>query len=158
MSKSNIGRCSIDQNGVYHLGSRNQALDGKRHPETGIPFERKTLEIDGVKIEGVFPVFESVVQYQFPEIMRKADEHDQFMYLDDELRRGIQSDPALRAKFTPEEIKMIERGKRPDGYTWHHSEECGRMELVLTEIHAKTGHTGGDSIWCGREEPIEYEP
>lgn len=154
MSRSNIGKCMIDQNGVYHLGCRNQALDGKEHPETGIPFERKTVEIDGVKIEGVFPQFESVVQYQLPKIMWTADEHDQFLYLNDELRREVQSDPALRAKFTKAQLKMIEQAKKPPGCTWHHNEKCGIMELVLTKIHSKTGHTGGDSIWCGREEII----
>lgn len=152
MSKSNIDICSIDQNGVYHLDCRNRALEGGKHPETGVPFERKTVVIDGVKIEGVFPKFESKVQYQLPETMRKATPGDQFKYLNDQLRRDIQSDPELRTKFTPRQIEMIEQGKNPSGCTWHHSEECGMMELVDTGIHAKTGHTGGDSMWCGREE------
>jgi len=39
----------------------------------------------------------------------------------------------------------------PKGYTWHHHQDYGRMQLVKTSIHSKTGHTGGWSIW-GREE------
>jgi RHS repeat-associated protein len=31
----------------------------------------------------------------------------------------------------------------PDGFTWHHHEDGTTMQLVPTEIHAKTGHTGG---------------
>lgn len=34
----------------------------------------------------------------------------------------------------------------PKGYTWHHHQDKGRMQLVETEIHAKTGHTGGFSL------------
>lgn len=33
--------------------------------------------------------------------------------------------------------------KTPDGYTWHHVEDGSTMQLVLTEIHKATGHTGG---------------
>ncbi|MEM7174094.1 MAG: HNH endonuclease [Bacteroidota bacterium] len=35
----------------------------------------------------------------------------------------------------------------PPGYTWHHHQEYGVMELVETEIHQKTGHTGGWALW-----------
>ena len=34
----------------------------------------------------------------------------------------------------------------PKGYTWHHHQTKGRMQLVETEVHAKTGHTGGFSL------------
>ncbi len=34
----------------------------------------------------------------------------------------------------------------PKGYTWHHHQTRGRMQLVETEVHAKTGHTGGFSL------------
>ena len=35
----------------------------------------------------------------------------------------------------------------PKGYTWHHHETMGRMQLVHSRIHAQTGHTGGFSLW-----------
>jgi RHS repeat-associated protein len=35
--------------------------------------------------------------------------------------------------------------KTPKGYTWHHHESTGRMQLVNRKIHAKTGHAGGFS-------------
>jgi hypothetical protein len=35
----------------------------------------------------------------------------------------------------------------PDGYTWHHHQEHGRMQLVPSELHQATGHTGGFSLW-----------
>ena len=31
----------------------------------------------------------------------------------------------------------------PSGYTWHHHQDGKTMQLVPTDIHAKTGHTGG---------------
>ena len=37
----------------------------------------------------------------------------------------------------------------PPGYTWHHHQDVGRMQLVPYEIHKQTGHTGGASIWGG---------
>jgi hypothetical protein len=37
--------------------------------------------------------------------------------------------------------------KTPAGYTWHHHQDYGRMQLVETTVHAKTGHAGGYSIW-----------
>jgi hypothetical protein len=33
----------------------------------------------------------------------------------------------------------------PKGMTWHHHQDRTTMQLVPTEIHAKTGHTGGFS-------------
>jgi len=35
----------------------------------------------------------------------------------------------------------------PEGYTWHHAQEPGVMQLVDRGVHAATGHTGGYSIW-----------
>ena len=35
----------------------------------------------------------------------------------------------------------------PDGKTWHHHQDRGRMQLVDREIHKRTGHKGGWSIW-----------
>jgi RHS repeat-associated protein len=38
--------------------------------------------------------------------------------------------------------------KTPAGYTWHHSQDVGLMQLVDTKTHLKTGHTGGYSLRC----------
>jgi len=37
--------------------------------------------------------------------------------------------------------------QRVPGYTWHHHQERGRMQLVPTDIHDETGHTGGMKMW-----------
>jgi len=36
--------------------------------------------------------------------------------------------------------------RTPAGYTWHHHQQSGRMQLVERNIHAQTGHTGGFSL------------
>lgn len=33
----------------------------------------------------------------------------------------------------------------PSGYTWHHHQDPGKMQLIDRTVHAKTGHTGGFS-------------
>jgi hypothetical protein len=35
----------------------------------------------------------------------------------------------------------------PKGYTWHHHQDYGRMQLVPEKVHLETGHTGGFSLW-----------
>jgi RHS repeat-associated protein len=39
--------------------------------------------------------------------------------------------------------------KTPEGYSWHHHEDLGRMQLVERRVHAGDGlyHEGGVSIW-----------
>jgi uncharacterized protein YbjQ (UPF0145 family) len=37
--------------------------------------------------------------------------------------------------------------KTPEGYTWHHHQDGTTMQLVPSDIHSKTGHTGGFSLW-----------
>jgi hypothetical protein len=37
--------------------------------------------------------------------------------------------------------------KTPQGYTWHHNQDPGKMELVPTDLHDEVKHTGGYSIW-----------
>jgi hypothetical protein len=34
----------------------------------------------------------------------------------------------------------------PKGYTWHHHQELGRMQLVPEELHIAVGHTGGAAV------------
>lgn len=148
MSSANIDRCRIDGRGIFHLDCRNSSLEGTRHPTTGVPFERRRISVNGVMIEGVFPKFQSVVELRLPERLYRATESEQFRYLNAQLRETIDRDSWTRANFSEKEIRMIESGRAPAGFTWHHNESRGVMQLVETATHARTGHTGGDSIWC----------
>ncbi|MEW5876279.1 MAG: HNH endonuclease [Candidatus Zixiibacteriota bacterium] len=37
----------------------------------------------------------------------------------------------------------------PPGYTWHHHQDGRTMQLVPTQIHVATGHTGGVALGGG---------
>jgi hypothetical protein len=38
------------------------------------------------------------------------------------------------------------RNPKPEGYTWHHHEEIGRMQLIETAVHDDFAHTGGFAV------------
>jgi hypothetical protein len=144
---------SQKENQKDSLKTRNADLKGKNHPETGVPYEEKTVkDADGKPIEGVFPVFDSVFDVQLPEDLYMETDAKQFKECNRQLKEAVEKDPKLAKEFTPEQLEQIKNGDTPDGYTWHHNEETGKMQLVDSETHAKTGHTGGKAIWGGGQE------
>lgn len=98
-------------------GLRNGHLAGKVHPKTGVPFD-----------EAGFPNFsKNLYKDGANDVMIKPTGN-----------RGkdfIAANKAAGYKSTPE------------GYTWHHHQTTGRMQLVNYEVHRKTGHTGGFALW-----------
>ena len=135
---------------AYEIHTRNESLDGDRHPITGVPFERKTVEYaDGNEVTGVFPVFDSEFDAQLPDELLQSSDREQFDECNKQLKEAVENDSELAAKFTPEQLEQIMNGDTPDGYTWHHNEEKGKMQLVDADTHAQTGHTGGKTIWGG---------
>ena len=138
---------------AYEIHTRNESLDGDRHPITGVPFERKTVQdADGNEVTGVFPVFDSEFDAQLPDELLQSSDREQFNECNRQLKDAVENDPELAAKFTPEQLEQIKNGEMPDGYTWHHNEEKGKMQLVDADTHAQTGHTGGKTIWGGGNE------
>ena len=135
---------------AYEIHTRNESLNGDRHPITGVSFERKTVEdADGNEVTGVFPVFDSEFDSQLPDELLQSSDREQFDECNKQLKEAVENDPEFAAKFTPEQLEQIMNGETPDGYTWHHNEEKGKMQLVDADIHAQTGHTGGKTIWGG---------
>ena len=66
----------------------------------------------------------------------------------EQLQKKIKSPfNSIEDNFTDEELEFIKKGICPDNYTWHHNEKEGLMQLVDKDIHSKTGHDGGMSIW-----------
>lgn len=50
--------------------------------------------------------------------------------------------------FNATQINQIKTGKaKIYGYTWHHHQETGRMQLVNYDTHYKHRHTGGSQLW-----------
>ncbi len=73
-------------------------------------------------------------------------------YCNEQLSQAYENGSLNTEQFTDRQLEQIRNGDKPDGYTWHHNEDPGRMQLVDSEIHARTPHTGGRSIWGGGSE------
>jgi len=131
------------------LKTINTCLEGLEHPITKVPFVRKIVEFQGRVIDGVFPEFESSFDAKLDESQYTDTDAEQFDEANRQLLDEVRNNEELRNQFTQEQLEQIENGDTPDGYTWHHKEDPGVMQLVKTEIHQRTAHTGGRSIWGG---------
>lgn len=154
MPESMIEKCKIGDDGVYYLTTINENLEGTVHPGTGVPYERKRIEINGIVVEGVFPKFDSVFSCELsPENLNGSD-REQFQECMGKLKEAVDKDPELAKQFSEKQLEQIHDPKATtvSGYTWHHNEETGKMELVKSDVHGKTAHTGGKSIWGGGNE------
>lgn len=138
---------------ILKLPCKNEHLEGKEHPVTGVLFVKKIVEdINGNKIEVVVPVFDSVYDAKLPSDLLQASDKQQAKECNNQLKEAVENNPEFASKFTKEQLEQIKNGDTPDGYTWHHNEELGKMQLVDSDIHNKTGHTGGKVIWGGGQE------
>jgi hypothetical protein len=141
---------NVCDNNIIKLITRNAKLAGKKHAKTSVEFVEKTIEYGGKKITGVFPKFDSAFKLKLPKRLHQASDYDQFTSSTKFLREQIKKTPELGKKFTPEQLSDIAKGKdKVRGYTWHHNEDVGVMELVEEGVHGKTGHTGGKNVWGG---------
>lgn len=132
---------------------RNESLADDVHPITGVPFEEKVVKDEnGEDVRVVVPVFDSTFDAQLPDNMLQASDAKQFKECNAQLLEKVENDPEFAKKFTPEQVEQIKNGHTPDGYTWHHHEDTGKMQLVDSKTHNQTGHTGGKVIWGGGEE------
>ena len=147
-SDKQIDKCTIDKDGVIHYRTDRSDLEGKTS-ENGVPYERKQIVINGVRIEGVFPNFDSVYTTELSPEKQKSNAYAKECNAN--LKEAVNNDPELRKKFTKEQLEDIENGRTPTGYVWHHNEEQGKMELVKKEDHDRTSggaaHTGGSVLW-----------
>jgi len=111
---------------------KNGALANKKHSKSGVKFDSKG-----------FPKFKSYGSITLPNKYIKSVNDTQFKHANYALAKNKS---ALK-KFKKSEQKLIKRGKTPKGYTWHHHQTRGYMQLVKTTKHEATGHTGGKKIW-----------
>lgn len=137
------------------LDTINDDLNGYEHPETGVPFVEKTVDLpNGQVVEGTFPVFESDFSVIIAEELYLESDDVQFDIANDTLYQAIQEDPGLaqELELSNADVQALANGETPEGYTWHHNEEPGLLQLVDEETHEQTAHTGGRSIWGGGSE------
>ncbi|MFE8698411.1 HNH endonuclease [Cytobacillus sp. FJAT-53684] len=134
------------------IETRNDHLEGSVHHETNVLFESNTIVLpSGTEVTGVFPVFESEYEVQLDESLYLQSSHVHFSYANAELYEAIQEDPNLADDLglNEQDIKALANGDNPEGFTWHHHEEPGTLQLVDEEVHANTGHDGGREVWGG---------
>jgi RHS repeat-associated protein len=94
---------------------KNQHLANSRHPVTNVPFDKHG-----------YP--------DFSEHLYQGGKNDVIIELTGSRRKDFKAaNSAAGYKNTPE------------GYTWHHHQDTGRMQLVDSKVHAQTGHAGGFS-------------
>ncbi|QBK26944.1 HNH endonuclease [Ureibacillus thermophilus] len=140
---------------AQEIDTINDHLNGTEHPETGVPFEDKTVELpDGEVKEGVFPIFESKFSVELPEDYYLESDDVHFSIANYTLYQAILDNPSLAndLHLSQSDIEMFANGETPDGYVWHHNEEPGVLQLVDEDIHNHTAHTGGRFLWGGGSE------
>lgn len=142
---------NIDGTKPRHIPTINEGMAGKS--VNGVKFARRVFNLDGEKVEGVFPVFKSEFNVKLPESLYRASDNEQMRYCTKKLAEKIERDPEFAKKFTPRQLEQIRNGgPRISGLTWHHSEIPGKMQLVDANDHSAARHTGGRSIWGGGSE------
>ena len=121
------------------------------HGVTGIPFIEKTVKNPdtGEIYCQRFPVFKSEFDAYLPEDLYKAKDRYQFAECNRQLKAAINENPFMAKQFDADQLDQIKKGETPDGFTWHHNEDDGKIQLVDSYIHAKTGHVGGKKFWGG---------
>lgn len=123
---------------------------GQKSPETGVKYVIKEVSNDvGERVIGTFPEFDSKFDAQLPENLEKAKDREQFAECNRQLKEKCDNDPEFRSQFNDFQLDRINSGLTPYGYTWHHCEEKGKMQLVTEITHWDTRHTGGKAIWGG---------
>lgn len=148
-----MDKCTMNEDGTVHYKTDNEHLEGQVHEPSGVKYVKKVVDINGVKVEVVVPAFDSVLDVQLPENLEKTSNDKQFKVCNQALKEKVESDPAFKKQFTEDQLEDIMDGEVPEGYTWHHDAETGKMQLVETAKHDRTqggaAHTGGKALWGG---------
>lgn len=113
---------------------------------------QEAVKPNGLPIDGTFPDFNSDYDVHLPQNMYLDSDEVHFHYADVQLANAVHQSPDIAAEFDAHQLAQIDAGETPDGYTWHHSEEPGKLELVDEKLHSETGHTGGRELWGGGTE------
>ena len=123
--------------------AKNIHMAGERHPNTGIVYDQRG-----------YPIFDDIAHYDTTlptnEFYAVSYESQMRMATRD-LRNTIVTNPRLRTRFRQDQLLAIYSGnKRVPDFTWHHHQDPGRMQLVPSGIHRRTGHIGGEAMREGQ--------
>jgi hypothetical protein len=128
---------------VPPYSAKNVQLAGQRHSETGVVFDQRG-----------YPVFDNHTAYdtRFTGSDFSSSSYQTQMRMGTrDLRTTIESNPQLRSQFDATQLQAIQSGNaKVPGYTWHHHQDTGRMQLVDETVHRRTGHIGGEAMSGGQ--------
>ena len=114
-----------------NLTKKQRSIIKQQAIDAGLIPDIKVTKVEGMRYG--FADFESagvVKETQYlPENMWKMSDAEQFKWLDEQI------------------------GGTVDGYTWHHTEILGKMQLVPTGIHNITTHNGGRTAGMWADAP-----
>jgi hypothetical protein len=101
-----------------------------------------------------FPEFDTSFETLLDDVhIGSRDRLAHYKAANQKLFQSIREDPSLGRALglSPEAInKLPISTKPPTGYSWHHHQDVGRMQLVTTRAHQlAVPHTGGMAIWGG---------
>lgn len=137
------GKQNVKSSTVPPSNGKNVKLADQRHPKTNVPFDSKG-----------FPNFEKYVKYDTKldiQEFRSKGSTGQMRLATKDLAEAIKRGEVRSSAFTTKQLKAIEKGKdKIPGYTWHHHQDTGRMQLVPEEKHSPTGHIGGRAMDKGK--------
>ncbi|MGY4679539.1 VENN motif pre-toxin domain-containing protein, partial [Ursidibacter arcticus] len=140
--ENEFGKESVTSTTVPPYSAKNVKLAGQRHPKTGIPFDNKG-----------YPIFDDIAKHDTRidiKSFREATYTEQMSMATKQLYKEL-GDSGVSKKFNIEQVRAIKNGEsKIPGFTWHHHQDTGRMQLVPEWEHSKTGHVGGDYIQKGK--------
>lgn len=144
----------IDGGNVVYAESINDHYEGADHPNTHVPFERTEIQYAGETISGVYPVFDSAFSAQLQPAEYTLSDAAHESIANAQLHAAIIDNPTLQAELhlSDADVQALAMNVTPEGYTWHHHEQPGELQLVDSYTHNETAHTGGRFIWGGGSE------
>lgn len=148
-SGSSSGKETAEKAEPIHVTCTREDLAGLKHPETGVPYETKVVEVNGKQLEVTVPQFESRYDTHLEPEQLQADRSKHNEICNAKLKEYCDQNPEwAQETFSQKQLDQINSGKNPEGYTWHHDGgEVGHMQLVDSKTHHDTRHTGGIAIW-----------
>ncbi|WP_439863546.1 two-partner secretion domain-containing protein [Pseudomonas antarctica] len=173
----NAGSCSIQGNlGDVPYDSRNirEELSDKYGadnvlsttvPPSGMPnvklagMHKDIVLPDGSNARVVFdnkgfPIFDDITKFDTHiniSEFRAASYEGQLRMATRDLRTQIDSGAVPSSAFTDVQLKAIRGGQdKIPGYTWHHHQDTGRMQLVPEVFHNGARHVGWESMSKGQ--------
>ncbi|WP_426133455.1 filamentous hemagglutinin N-terminal domain-containing protein [Pseudomonas sp. PWP3-1b2] len=101
-----------------------------------------------------FPIFDDITKFDTHiniSEFRAASYEGQLRMATRDLRTQIDSGAVPSSAFTDVQLKAIRGGQdKIPGYTWHHHQDTGRMQLVPEVFHNGARHVGWESMSKGQ--------